>query len=509
MAKCFTCGRRIDPDAVRYKQQSKGGLFPSLYTCTHCENLKVLKDVRQHAQEQVAGFTKVGSQIDNLSQIQTQGFRTLQNELQSGFAGVQSELRTGFAGVQNELQSGFSGVHQDLAQLTSVVEWGLQDINWHVSQQTDVLRSIDQTLKTPLQTQANELRQMAEELFNRGVLDEAESRFRRVIDMNPLDYRGYVGLAHVYIAEGDFDEAKKFLENSLAHAPKREFDYKSYSYRLIGRIFFCKEDNPNAVGTLRQAVDLSPNYAEAHYDFAQYAALVGDKNTSLAELANAISLQPQYWLMAKAEPNFEAIRAEVATLLSGFASKAAAKAQIDLDLASKSLDKIEAQLPSLNSLADAADRVGHRLNRTVDRTQIRQLESSAKAIRDQLHIAGQAIKADDYLSIPNAQQKLGEVLGFIAQTDQEAMNVQQYFGGLQNQFTEAIESLNDKKRKEAHNNAIGCANSIMSLGWIGVAVVAFFITRDVFEDGRQYFIVFPVLLVGSYGIIYMMRRILG
>ena len=111
---------------------------------------------------------------------------------------------------------------------------------------------------------------MAEELRRRGVLGKSEEFFLKSLEANPLDYRTYISLAEAYLKMDRFDEAKAYLEESLPHAPRlsrfrqeREierrrmrksvglplheseapsiFDYKSYSYRLIGHMYACRE----------------------------------------------------------------------------------------------------------------------------------------------------------------------------------------------------------------------------------------------------------------------------
>ncbi len=162
--------------------------------------------------------------------------------------------------------------------------------------------------------------------------------------MNLLEYRTCVGLALTYLRMNLFDKARSLLQESLPHAPRlptqghrgtrtdrredegyefaveetpvREptfeelveawggprpkteqqwfLDYKSYSYRPIGHIYACQEDYDQAVTVLHLAVDLSPHYADAQYDYAQYCALVGRKEDALASFRKAIELKPLF-----------------------------------------------------------------------------------------------------------------------------------------------------------------------------------------------------------------------
>lgn len=167
MARCWSCGAEIP-----------GGLHPRYwFTCPNCAQVEEIQTLRREASNNLA----------ELARIQEHGLETLSDRL--------SEVAT-------------------------VIEWGFEEIRWELQQQTDVLRSIDHTLKTPSETQANEWRSMAEELRRRGVLDKSEELFLKVLNMNPLDYRIYVGLALTYLQMNQFDKARSWLEESLPHAPR-------------------------------------------------------------------------------------------------------------------------------------------------------------------------------------------------------------------------------------------------------------------------------------------------
>ena len=295
MARCWSCGSQLSGGARH------------LITCPACSQVEELKELRK----------ATPNSLGDLARVQELGFQRLS---------------------------------ESLTEIASVIEWGFSEISWQLHEQTTVLRDIAHTLKTPTETQAEELRQMAEELRRRSVYEESKKRFLKALDLNPLDYRTYIGLTHTYLQMGDFDEAKVVLEKSLPHAPREEvaegmtprimtfgkvweygvfsdgtrppipssddnptvsFDYKGYSYRLIGRICYCQEDYSGAVEALRNSIELSPDYYDGHYDYAQYCALVGDKKQCIPSLAMAVKGRPLYFYLAEKEKNFEPLRPDV------------------------------------------------------------------------------------------------------------------------------------------------------------------------------------------------------
>lgn len=275
MARCWTCGTKVDMYS---------------YTCPSCKNLTELKNLRKSVEIHATDMSELAlAQIDN--------FKALYSTLSSG-----------------------------LSEIASCIEWGFGELSWQLQQQKEVLRSIDNTLKTPSETQANEWRIMAEELRRRGVLDESKEFYLKALELNRLDYRLYVGLAETYLQINEFDNAKIFLEKSLPHAPKKEIDYKSYSYRLIGHIYACEEDYNQAVTILNSSIELSPTYTDGHYDYAQYCAQIGNTEFCLPSLQKAIFCQPLYWYLAQKERNFDPIRKDVLNLLNKIRQKVYAQA---------------------------------------------------------------------------------------------------------------------------------------------------------------------------------------
>jgi hypothetical protein len=268
MTRCWTCGSTVSGWN---------------YICTTCKTLNELKSFRENVHNYQIN---VSGGLDYLAEVQQEGLRALESTLSTG-----------------------------LSEIASAIEWGFGELKWQLEQQTDVLRSIDNSIKTPSETQANEWRQMAEELRKRGVFHESEEFYLKALEKNRLDYRIYIGLAQTYLQSNKFDKAKYFLEKSLPHAPKKEIDYKSYSYRLIGHIHACEEDYLGASKALRASIDLSPKYAEGHYDYAQYCAQVRNTEECLSSLKKAVLEKPIYFYLVQAEKNFDHIRREVQDLL--------------------------------------------------------------------------------------------------------------------------------------------------------------------------------------------------
>ena len=357
MGECLSCGAPLNGGACY------------MFTCPACTGTAVMEDIRK-------GIRDVGDGQERAMQM-----------IASGLSNVADKV---------------SGVANQLSTLAGIVQGGFDELNWKLQQQTQVLLSIDLTLKSPRQTKARELREMAEELRQRGELEKAEKFFLESLDWNPLDYRTYIGLAFNYLRKSDFDKeeevrkddfdkAEEVLIRSLPHAPKSDirtrssglpspswlarhcrpdnsieedfdevvaqtgavqggrttldreiqllegleaqeenlqmvqvsnFDYKSLSHRLIGRICACRGDYGRAAAELRLAIDLSPDYPEGNYDYVLYCVQSGTTSAWEEPLRRAITAQPGYLNVAWVERRFAPARQELESLLTGLLNEA-------------------------------------------------------------------------------------------------------------------------------------------------------------------------------------------
>src|SRR6266403_1955200 len=101
MARCWTCHRRV------------AGFRFTCPACQACVELRTLRKTVAESQLELAG------QLANLEQTVQSGFDELSNSISSGFS-----------------------------ILASAMEWGFQELSWQVAQQTEVLRGLDERLKS-------------------------------------------------------------------------------------------------------------------------------------------------------------------------------------------------------------------------------------------------------------------------------------------------------------------------------------------------------------------------
>ncbi len=256
MPSCWACGSPVIGDQ---------------HACVECQSLGALKEIEGELAEQ-----HLDENVMEVAQL-------------AAMARVHATMEKGFG------------------RIASAIRWGTETLQWELRKQADALKGIDQTLKTPAETQANEWRIMADELLRRGVLDDAQEFYRKALSVNRLDYRVYVGLAQTLIRQNAFQEADRVLERSLPHAPTANdrqahvADWRSNSLRLQAHVRYCRDRYGEAIEKLQLAVQLSPRMHEAWYDLAQAAAADANPKVFSEALQVAIRENPSNWQLAVAD----------------------------------------------------------------------------------------------------------------------------------------------------------------------------------------------------------------
>ena len=328
MSRCLSCGWDLP------------GGYDYLTTCPHCAQVKASLKIEEST---VRGF-------EELARIQERGFERLSD---------------------------------GLSEVVSVMEWGFEEINWELHQQTALLKSIDHKMEIRRQLEAIELRRMGENYFKKGKLEKAEKSFLEAIELYGQDCRTYIGLHFTYLELGRFDEAMTLLQESLDWVPERKTtlawmgdkqfevqegqsyvdafrvsrgtkesktdslsDFKSYIYRLIGRIYYCKKEYSKAVEALINSVRLSPDYSDGHYDLAQYSALVGNIEKCNSSLEKAILGKPLYLYMARKERDFESLRSDVNSVIRNIETRASNRASEEISKTDSVLKKANQSVAS-------------------------------------------------------------------------------------------------------------------------------------------------------------------
>jgi len=155
-------------------------------------------------------------------------------------------------------------------ELADVFRWAHAEEMWYAEKQLEVLTGIHDMVKNPRATQADELFKMGAESLKRDMIKESLKLLQEAVEQNPLDYRIYIAMGHAYLRKDDLENALDRFEYALKNA--RTNYYKSFALLLIARAKYCRGKIEEAVKEVKRAIEFSPYYAEAQYQYAVYEA---------------------------------------------------------------------------------------------------------------------------------------------------------------------------------------------------------------------------------------------
>lgn len=158
---------------------------------------------------------------------------------------------------------------------------------------------------------------------------EALHAYRRAIELEPSDERGYIGLARTQEATGDHAGSERTLRSLIAKIPESVDGH----YRLAQRLA-AKGDRDAAVAQLRAVLEWEPDHLDARMDLSRTLRRMGKLPEAVAQARSAFDRAGQpmdlaeelFWLLCEANDRQGAI--DLLTLLDDDRSDADALATV-------------------------------------------------------------------------------------------------------------------------------------------------------------------------------------
>jgi tetratricopeptide (TPR) repeat protein len=144
----------------------------------------------------------------------------------------------------------------------------------------------------PLSPQAMEHFRQAHKFLAENKLDEALKEFQETVRLAPDAPLAHFWLGRAYFFKQDKENCEKELKKVL------ELDPKNYhAMALLGRLHsFDRAKLDQAQKSLTEALDLSPDHLEAHFDLGRVYAMAGDRERALREFAYTFSKEGDFAL---------------------------------------------------------------------------------------------------------------------------------------------------------------------------------------------------------------------
>lgn len=209
---------------------------------------------------------------------------------------------------------------------------GFTEIVWQLEQQRFVLEDILRVLQAPLDTQAKELRKRAENAYKNGWFDDALEDFLESEKKNRYDFTVHQYLGNIYFFEKKNPKmALEYYNKTVKYAKPASPYHASFALLHIGLLNYLHGDNMKACEATAEAIKLSPNLYEAHYQNAQYLANLGLYNDSIKHIKIAIEGDRYYCVKADTEENFNPMKKQLHLLFKELKNKAKYKAESEVE----------------------------------------------------------------------------------------------------------------------------------------------------------------------------------
>ena len=254
---------------------------------------------------------QLGKDVKEQTQIVNQQTKAMiASQIASTSAVIASQDRIS-EGIDS-LSLGVEHVEQGIYELKSAFEWGISEVVWQIEQNREMLKDILEVLMAPLDTQAKERRKRAEEAYANNWIDDAVEEFLESERLNKFDFSIHISLGMIYLFRKiDKNKALSYFEKAIKYAKPKSPYYSSYALLHKALIRFDFGEVDDAEKCTSDAIALSPDFAEAFYQNAQYNAQLNEEMKSIQNLKEAIKLDKYYCIKAHKDPLFDPIREKV------------------------------------------------------------------------------------------------------------------------------------------------------------------------------------------------------
>jgi tetratricopeptide (TPR) repeat protein len=217
---------------------------------------------------------------------------------------------------------GVDRVAEGLDSLAATFEWGFSELVWQLEEQREILRDILRVLQAPLDTQAKELKKRAEYAYRNGWFDDALEDFLESEKKNRYDFTIHQNLGNICFFEKENPEkALEYYEKAAKYATPKSPYHASIAFLHIGLIRYLQGNFQKACEATLKALELSPDLYEAHYQYAQYCANLGEYSEAVEHLEIAIEGDRYYCVKADSEKDFDAMKEQLISLFEELRDK--------------------------------------------------------------------------------------------------------------------------------------------------------------------------------------------
>lgn len=243
--------------------------------------------------------------------LSTQTEKIIESQVEAADSIIVSQAR-----IADKIDIATREITEGFQELQATFDWGFTELIWQIEQEREVLKDILKVLQAPLDTQAKELKKRAEYAYQNGWIDDALKDFLESEKKNRYDFTIHQNLGNIYLfKKKDPDKALEYYEKAVKYATPKSSYYTSISLLHKGLVKYLQKDFKEAYNATLKAIELSPDFYEAHYQHAQYCAILGKYDEAIKHLKKAIVEGDKYYCVkADSEKDFDVMKKQLKSL---------------------------------------------------------------------------------------------------------------------------------------------------------------------------------------------------
>lgn len=260
--------------------------------------------------------------------LSTQTEKIIESQVEAADAIIVSQAR-----IADKIDIATREITEGFQELQATFDWGFTELIWQIEQEREVLKDILKVLQAPLHTQAKELKKRAEYAYRNGWIDDALKDFLESEKKNRYDFTIHQNLGNIYLfINKNPEKALEYYEKAVKYATPKSSYYTSVSLLHKGLVKYFQKDFQGAYKSTFKAIELSPDFYEAHYQHAQYCANLRKYDEAIKHLKKAIvEGDKNYCLKANSEKDFDVMKEQMKSLFKELQINAQNQVNIELE----------------------------------------------------------------------------------------------------------------------------------------------------------------------------------
>ena len=237
--------------------------------------------------------------------------------LESGLGAISDGIDQLVTEPECSLELSIEKLAGGIGQLSADFNLLMGDLVWRFEMEQGMLNNILQEIRlAEFEREARAYRCRAERAYLNGWYEEALSDFLEAEKRNYPDYAVHRSIASIYLYHLiDLGMALEYFQKAAKYARPDDPRQSAEAHYFAGIVCLVQQQFDLAFGYLRQATDLDPGLSEAYYQQACLAVRLGDSETAIARLEEAINGDARYYERARLDANFDPVRQRVQALL--------------------------------------------------------------------------------------------------------------------------------------------------------------------------------------------------